>query len=72
LKAFHRERNVVKREEIAAPASRRPIWIAGLKNTMRRGHIKDAGASGKLHCRRCKADSKGENDRSLIASDTKT
>jgi hypothetical protein len=33
-------------------AADRPIWIVGLQNTMRRGHIKDAGASGKLHCRR--------------------
>jgi hypothetical protein len=41
---------------------------------MRRGHIGDAGASGKPNADlpRCNADDKGENDRGLITSDTKT
>ena len=29
----------------------RPIWIAGSRNTMRRAHIRDAGASEKLRCK---------------------
>jgi hypothetical protein len=39
---------------------------------MRRGHIGDAGASGKPNADlpRCNADDKGENDRGLITSDT--
>src|SRR5689334_16123219 len=36
---------------IVRSTSCRPIWIPGSRNTMRRGHTRDAGASGKPQCR---------------------
>jgi Winged helix-turn helix len=36
---------------IVRSTSCRPIWIPGSRNTMRRGHIRDVGASGKPQCR---------------------
>jgi hypothetical protein len=59
---------------IVRSRSCRPIWILGSRNIMRRGPIRDAGASAKpdADLPGCHADDEGENDRSLITSDTKT
>ena len=59
---------------IVRSTSCRPIWIPGSRNTMRRGHIRDVGASENPNADLpgCDANSEGENDRSLTISDTKT
>jgi transposase InsO family protein len=44
LNEFYR---VAFRKKVYRSTSCRPIWIPGSRNTMRRGHIRDAGASGR-------------------------
>jgi hypothetical protein len=39
------------RRRIVQSTSCRPIWIAGSRNTMRRGHIRAVGASEKRRCK---------------------